>query len=462
MPRMEWSKLLSWKRIGDSHGGPHSTAGRTEFQIDIDRIIFSSNFRRMSKKTQVHPLAPNDHIHNRLSHSIEVSRVGAGLGQALGASPKVELPDGIFPFDIGSIVQAACLAHDIGNPPFGHAGESAIKNWFLSYGNALLESFALEPLRKDDLFNFDGNAQGFRILTQTDNHVFSGGHRLTSATLGAFLKYPWTTKENVKKFSAFLSEGEILNKVAEETGMIPKAEGGWCRHPLAFLSEAADDICYGIIDLEDAVELKIIPFSEVFDILTSSLENEEKERIKASFSNPESYRVNLVRLRGAIFDKLIGGAIDGFETAYDDIMTGQFSGDLFSALGNDDPRKHIVRAAKELANRKIYGDTKKVEIELGSSSIYSCLLETFCHAALRCSAHLGDPKNTSIDWKSKLVLRLLGDHSPLISKRADGETWNSYECIRRILDFVSGMTDNYAIYVAQQINGDGFTGLQRP
>lgn len=462
MPRMEWPKLLSTKRIGDPNNGPQSSPGRTEFQVDIDRIIFSSTFRRMSKKTQVHPLAPNDHIHNRLSHSIEVSRVGAALGQALGHSSKVDLPNDINPSDIGNIVQAACLAHDIGNPPFGHAGESAIKNWFASYGNKVLELSALDQERKDDLFNFDGNAQGFRILTQTDNHIFAGGHRLTAAILGAFLKYPWTTKVNIKKFGAFLSESEILNSIAKETGLIQKTEGGWCRHPLAFLSEAADDICYGIIDLEDAVELKIVPFDEVFEVLTSSLEREEKELIKASFSNPESYRVNLTRLRGAIFDKLISGAIDAFETVYEDIMAGQFSGDLFTALGNDDPRKHIVRAAKELANRKIYGDTKKVEIELGSSSIYSCLLETFSHAALRCSAHLGDKKNTTIDWKSKLVLRLLGDHSPLISKREDGESWNSYECIRRILDFVSGMTDNYAVYVAQQINGAGFAGLQRP
>lgn len=228
------------------------------------------------------------------------------------------------------------------------------------------------------------------------------------------------------------------------------------------MAEAADDICYGIIDLEDAVELKIIPFSEVFDVLTSSLEQEEKDLIKSTFSQTEAYRVNLTRLRGAVFDKLINGAVEAFETAHDDIMRGQFSGDLFSALGNDDPRKHIVRAAKELANRKIYGDMKKVEVELGSSSTYACLLDTFCRAALRCSAHLSNPSNTSVDWKSKLVLRLLGDHSPLVSKRGDGESWNDYECIRRVLDFVGGMTDNYAIYVAQQINGAGFTGTQRP
>lgn len=462
MPEMEWKKLLSKKRIGDPHPAIKASFGRTEFQVDIDRIIFSSVFRRMSKKTQVHPLAPNDHIHNRLTHSLEVARVGAALGQALGHSSKISLPEDILPSDIGNIVHAACLAHDMGNPPFGHAGESSIKNWFSSYGDKILEHSALEQSYKDDLFHFDGNAQGFRIITQTDNHVFAGGQRLTAATLGTFLKYPWTTKENKKKFGAFVSEYNILKNVAEETGLIPKNEGGWCRHPLAFLTEAADDICYGIIDLEDAVELKIISFSEVFDVLTSSLELEEKDLIKSTFSQAEAHRVNLTRLRGAVFDKLINGAVEAFETAHDDIMRGQFSGDLFSALASDDPRKHIVRAAKELANRKIYGDMKKVEVELGSSSTYASLLDTFCRAALRSSAHLSNPGNTSVDWKSKLVLRLLGDHSPLVSKRDDGESWNDYECIRRVLDFVSGMTDNYAIYVAQQINGAGFTGAQRP
>lgn len=462
MQVMEWEKLLSNKHIGDPHPCIKISPGRSEFQIDIDRIIFSSAFRRMSKKTQVHPLAPNDHIHNRLTHSLEVARVGAALGQALGHSPKINLPKNILPSDIGNIVQAACLAHDIGNPPFGHAGESSIRNWFSSYGEKMLAHSALEQSFRDDLFNFDGNAQGFRIITQTENHVFAGGQRLTAATLGAYLKYPWTTRENKIKFGSFISEHEILKNVAEETGLIPKNEHGWCRHPLAFLAEAADDICYGIIDLEDAVELRIISFDEVFDVLTSSLEIEEKNSIKSTFSTPDAHRVNLSRLRGAVFDKLVTGAVEAFESAYDDIMRGQFSGDLFSALGDDDPRKHIVRAAKELANRKIYGDMKKVEVELGSSSTYACLLDTFCRAALRGSAYLSDPNKTSVDWKSKLVLRLLGDHSPLVCKRDDGIKWDDYECIRRVIDFVSGMTDNYAIYVAQQINGADFTGTQSP
>lgn len=462
MLKMEWTKLLSQQRIGKTEASTPMSNGRTLFESDVDRIIFSSAFRRLSRKTQVHPLAPNDHVHNRLSHSIEVARVGAALGQALGHSQVVVLPENSRPDDIATIVHAACLAHDIGNPPFGHAGELAIKNWFASEGADILKRSALDNLYKDDLFHYEGNAQGFRIITQTENHLFDGGLQLTAATLGTFLKYPCTIKHSKKKFGAFLSEAEILKTVAKETGLIAHSDDVWCRHPLAYLVEAADDICYGIIDLEDAVELKIITFEEVFDVLTTCFEPEKKNKIKSTFSHENAYRVNLSRLRSAIFDELVGGAIEAFETVYDDIMTGNFSGELFGALSNDDPRRRIVQSAKDLANRKIYGDIKKVEIELGSSSTFACLLETCCNAALRCAAHLSDPNRTNIDWKSKLVLRLLGDHSPLVSVRADGDTWNDYQCVRRALDFVGGMTDNYAIYVAQQIQGAGFTGGQRP
>ncbi|MCR4319644.1 MAG: deoxyguanosinetriphosphate triphosphohydrolase [Candidatus Brocadiaceae bacterium] len=438
MPRMEWAKLLSQKRIGKKEQDTSSSNGRTMFESDVDRIIFSGAFRRLSRKTQVHPLAPNDHIHNRLTHSLEVARVGAALGQAIGRllSKKNALPENIKPADIGTIVHAACLAHDIGNPPFGHAGESAIKNWFMSEGPAVLSKSALDAPHKDDLYHYEGNAQGFRIITQTENHLFNGGLRLTAATLGTFLKYPWTINQNRNKFGSFLSEANMLKTVANETGLIKKPDKGWSRHPLAFLVEADDDICYGILDLEDGVELRIISFDEVFDVLTTCFENEKKERIKATFAPPDAYRINLSRLRGEIFDELIAAAIVAFETMYEEIMAGQLTGDLFGALPNYDPRRHIAQSASALSNRKIYGDAKKVEIELGSSSTFSHLLGTFCNAALRCSAHLSDPDRTVVDWKSKLVLRLLGDHSPLVAKRADGENWNDYQCIRRVLDFV--------------------------
>jgi dGTPase len=216
MVRMDWNRLLSSKRIGKMTPSA-STHVRSKFESDVDRIVFSSAFRRLSRKTQVHPLAVNDHIHNRLSHSLEVARVGASLGKAVGLKIKNELPQTVDPSDLATIVHAACLAHDIGNPPFGHAGESAIKNWFVSEGPQILKNADLSQVQKNDLYHYEGNAQGFRILTQTENHFLSGGLQLTAATLGTFLKYPWTSEHRTEKdkFGAFLSEASILGPAQE-------------------------------------------------------------------------------------------------------------------------------------------------------------------------------------------------------------------------------------------------------
>jgi dGTPase len=460
--RMEWTKLLSQKRYGFEGSAETTTNSRSNFESDIDRIVFSAAFRRLSRKTQVHPLAPNDHIHNRMSHSLEVARVGSALGIAIGHLIKDELPTQISPSDIGAIVHAACLAHDIGNPPFGHAGEEAIKGWFDDEALNILTDASLESKFKTDLCRFEGNAQGFRIITKTEKNLFKGGLHLSCATLATFLKYPWDSSTNPNKFSSYLSEAETLKEVATEVGLIPKSASSWCRHPLSFLVEAADDICYGILDLEDAVELCIIQFDEVFNVLTICFEEEEKLRIKAKFACPSAYRVNLSILRSEVFDKLVTAAIDVFKANYDLIIHGQTTDNLFDLLPTGDRCKLVVENAKELAKRKIFNDTKKVEIELGSSAVFSCLLEEFCGAAIKCARHLTDRRHTVIDWKSKLLLRLLGDHSPLIAAPPGSDTWNDYQCIRRIIDFISGMTDNYAIYVANQIRGAGFTGVQRP
>lgn len=453
---MTWDRLLSSKRIAQHTSAPPTAHARTPYESDVDRIVFSNAFRRLSRKTQVHPLAANDHIHNRLSHSLEVARVGASLGKAVGNAIKKDLPTAIEPQDLSTIVHAACLAHDIGNPPFGHAGESAIKNWFISEGTKILPANLQDKL-KTDLYNYEGNAQGFRILTQTENHFFDGGLRLTAATLGTFLKYPWTSEYRHGKFGAYLSEEEILASVAEETGMIRLGDHNWCRHPLAYLVEAADDICYGIIDLEDAVELRIISFEDAFEALSSCFDEERKIQIRNSFAPNDAYRVNLSRLRGAVMDELIFAAVEAFKDNYDSIMQGQFNGDLFSALPSNDSRRQTVQNAKALAAKRIFGTTVKVELELGSASTYACLLQNFCEAAVRCATYLSDTENTTLDWKSKLVLRLLGDHSPLVSELGSGTSWSSYSCVRRVLDFVGGMTDNYAIHIAQQIQGAGFT-----
>lgn len=450
MGTMNWDSLLSSKRLGQENISEQSSVGRSPFDADVQRVTFSGAFRRLSKKTQVHPLIANDHIHTRLTHSLEVAQVGKTLGKALGQ--RIDLPANITSADLGSIVEAACLAHDLGNPPFGHAGEEAMRHWFETNGQAVFGS--LSRKHRNDLLNFEGNAQGFRMLTQTENHVFSGGMRLTYATLGTFMKYPWTSEKNSSKFGVFISEEPILKKLAKQLGLIQKSSHEWARHPLAYLVEAADDICYGILDLEDAVELKILKFDEVLQCLSQSFTSSEITEIESSFRPRSEFRVNLSRLRGPVFDKAIGGAIDGFMNSYKEIMSGMLQGDVFSGLDSSDPRKNLISSAKDLAKRNIYPDAKKVEIELGSYATFETLLSTFCSASIENSKFLQSPKGEhSLSWKSGLVMKLLGAHAPNSTNHPPDSTWSEYQSLRRAIDYVSGMTDNYAVYVASQIQG---------
>jgi len=260
---MEWDRLLSRERLGKEGEGIFDRPGRSEFDSDVGRITFSGAFRRLGRKTQVHPLAPNDLVHTRLTHSMEVAYVGRALGKELGRQISGDLPKGYGAEDLGAIVHAACLAHDLGNPPFGHGGEEGMIHWFETNGPSIFKSLSND--HKRDLISIEGNAQGFRIVSQIENHVFGGGLQLTYATLGAFHKYPWTSRKGQKKFGSFLTEESLLNRVGEKLGLVPTGESSWCRHPLAHLVEVADDICYSIIDLEDAVELKILPFEQVVE-----------------------------------------------------------------------------------------------------------------------------------------------------------------------------------------------------
>ena len=348
---MEWNQLLSSKRLGEkSEKSP--TNNRSPFESDIDRIIFSGSFRRLSRKTQVHPLAPNDHVHTRLTHSLEVAQVGKALGKKLGIEIKDKLPKNFSPDDMANIVQAACLAHDLGNPPFGHAGESAITHWFEVNSQQLFRS--LDKHIKKDLSVFEGNAQGFRILTQTENHLFDGGLRLTYACLGTFLKYPWSSRISKDKFGAYITEENILTSVAKELGLIKKGEHEWCRHPLAYLVEAADDICYAVLDLEDAVELGILKFDQVSSLLLEMFDVNEQNIIKKNFGPENAFRVNLARIRSPVFDKVASEAILSFMSNYDKIMAGSFNSELFQEDGNG----AIILKAKKMARKNIFKDQK--------------------------------------------------------------------------------------------------------
>lgn len=262
---MEWKKLLSDHRYGNEEEMVQVKDyefSRNNFERDYDRIIFSSSFRRLDKKTQVHPMSRNDHIHTRLSHSLETASIGRSLGFKVANKLRLNQQH-----DVADIIQSACLAHDIGNPPFGHAGESAIRGWFQDHKEVLE---CLETAEQNDFLYWEGNAQAFRVLTQVEHHLFDGGMRLTYATLGAMMKYPWTScqKNEKDKYGCFWSERDILKDVCQKLGM--KKTCGvnyhWSRNPFALLTEAADDVCYRVLDIEDAHELKIFSYSEVKEL----------------------------------------------------------------------------------------------------------------------------------------------------------------------------------------------------
>jgi dGTPase len=309
-----------------------------------------------------------------------------------------------------------------------------------------------------DLSRFDGNAQGFRIITQIENFVFAGGMRLTYATLGTFLKYPRQSATDVSKFSVFLSERHVLDEVAEQVGLVARGDE-YCRHPLAYLVEAADDICYCVLDIEDAVEIKIISFEQAVEIF-SPLFSEERGIVNGMLG-PEMFRVNFARMRGAMFRQLIDGAIEAFRLHYSSIMEGKGPKDLFGALPEGDARRQFIERAKHLGRTVIYRDIKKVEVELGAFATLDVLLSDLCDAASDCAS---DPNlaDGQLPWRSRSVLALLGDHAPKLSNAPKPDGWSPFLCYRRAVDFVAGSTDNYATYLAKQFRGMGFTGLQRP
>lgn len=436
--QMQWKRLLTTKRYGHAEL-TEDEIGRSHFHKDQDRIIFSSAFRRLGRKTQVHPMSLNDHIHTRLTHSIEVGSLGRSLGIRVGEQIRDQLPEWASPYDIGMIVQSACLAHDIGNPPFGHAGEYAIRDWFKRHGESELLANLSEEERLD-LMTFEGNAQGFRVVTRIENHLFDGGLRLTYPTLGALLKYPWSAEYAGPKgkFSAYQTELEILNKLGRELGLVPNGENRWCRHPLTFLMEAADDICYAILDLEDAIELNILSFNDIKPILLQLCgDTSFNDEI---FTSQASARRKISALRGKAMEHMVGSAVGAYLENQSAIMRGDYQGELL-ADGDPEVRDGLYKA-KTLARERVFPDTRKTELEVGAYTTLGVLLEAFCHAVYDNNRLCGE----GLSYRSDRIISLMGIHAP--SPRLP-----LYKAYMRALDFISGMTDNYATYLARQIGG---------
>lgn len=438
---MDWHSLLTRERLGKLTHSAEEIA-RSPFHKDHDRVIFSGAFRRLGRKTQVHPVSSNDLIHTRLTHSLEVSCVGRSLGMLVAEMLREQMPNWSEPSDLGMIVQSACLAHDIGNPPFGHSGEDAVRHWFRdALERGWLDS--MSSAEQADFLNFEGNAQGFRVLTQLEYHQFDGGMRLTYATMGAFLKYPWTAQQisqtgnKAQKFGCYQSELPILENIAEKLGLPQLGPQRWARHPLVYLVEAADDICYGLIDLEDGIEMNLLDYSEVEELLLNLVGDDLPETYRQLGIN-DSRRRKLAILRGKAIEHLTQAAAHTFVQNQALLLNGQLQGDLVEHM--QDPAKSCILNAKQLARERIFQDKRKTLHEIGAYTTLETLLEAFCGAVVE--FHSG----RALSFKNRRIFDLLGNSAPQAH-------WSLYQSFLRIIDYIGGMTDNYASHMAKEMTG---------
>ncbi|MBL7870196.1 MAG: deoxyguanosinetriphosphate triphosphohydrolase [Cyclobacteriaceae bacterium] len=437
---MIWNQLLSFQRLNQKSDLAEST--RSAFEQDYDRIIFSHPFRRLQDKTQVHPLPEHDFVHTRLTHSLEVSSVGRSLGRRVGEvliQRHEDLSVKFSSHDFGTVVASASLAHDLGNPPFGHSGEDGLSDFFLhNEGQKYRPHFSEQEWT--DLTHFEGNAQGFRILNKKQYQGLS----LTLATLGAFTKYPCASlvlardisRKSQKKFGFFKTEQELFNEMADQLGLIKRSENVWARHPLAFLVEAADDICYNIIDLEDGCRLGLVSVRDTIELLAAILGTdfnpEKAERIK---SIDEKIGV----LRAMAIGKLITDVVDVFLQNENAILLGSFDRALTDLGAYKDQLKQII----EISITKIYRARHVVEIESAGFEVLPGLLEEFIKAA----EHLVK-KNLASKY-SNLARLLPVETTTVIQSNPD----NTYLHFREVIDFISGMTDTHALSLYRKING---------
>jgi len=456
---MSWDKLLSNRRLGRSGATSDRGSGRSAFLSDIDRITFSASFRRLARKTQVFPLAANDHVHNRLTHSLEVSRVGRTLGSAVGwtllhgSKYERHRPSNRTYLDFGAIVEAASLAHDIGHPPFGHAGDRALRHWFDHSDSADQLRKHLAKIEFTDLRNFDGNAQGFRRITQLDKDIFAGGLNLTYATLASYIKYPqWAATPSCKS-GFFRTERDIVETISQDLALA-KVGKGYARHPLSYLVESADDVCYGFLDLEDAVEMGILGLHDVAATLLQALPPTERKAYRPE-ADQHSHRIVFAKMRGKIFRAAIGAAVRSFFRNYDAILEGTFDCELLEdAATRGERAARVVLEAKRRARDEVFPFDHKASVELASYAVIARLLDEFVGAALAfAKAYARNASGPRVDSKSAILLDMLGDHQPKRANAPKGTDWTTHQCVRRMLDFISGMTDDFAIRVARQLSG---------
>ena len=434
---MEWKQLISNKRFGQEHKHAERHDDRSEFKRDYDRLIFSSAFRRLQNKTQVFPLPGSIFVHNRLTHSLEVASVGMSIGNDISRrviQKRPELKDTLVE-EIGTIVSAACLAHDLGNPPFGHSGEKAIQTFFSEGPGQKIKSMVSSEFW-DDITHFEGNANAFRILTHRFKGRRQGGFVMTYSMLASIVKYPFASSlaGNHGKFGFFASEAESYRKIADELGIFCKSAPGeplkYARHPLVYMVEAADDICYEIMDIEDSHKLKILSFAETEHLLLSFFDEDIQQKIRQRIIDENE---KVVYMRASVIGKLENECVAAFLAHEEEILAGTFEGSLIDHIS--ERQKKAYKECEKISYSKIYQSKPVLDIELSGYQIMATLMEVFIEAAV----------NPSRFYSKQLLRR--------VSSQYDIENENLEERIMAVIDYISGMTDIYALDIYQKING---------
>lgn len=437
---MTWDKLISDKRFGLEHFHDSKPGVRSDFQRDFDRLVFSSPFRRLQNKTQVFPLPGSIFVHNRLTHSLEVACVGRSLATevAIRLRERHQGAPWLGKLDnIGDIVAAGCLAHDLGNPPFGHSGEKAIATYFSEGAGRDLKD-RLTDTQWQDLTHFEGNANTFRLLTHRFNGRRTGGFAMTYSTLASIVKYPFesTLAGSHGKFGFFDSERESFIKVADELGMLPLGEHGqirYARHPLVYLVEAADDICYEIMDIEDAHKLRILSTEEVIPLLLGYFDTARRSHIERVMAMVDDPNEKIGYLRSSIVGLLVGKCADTFTVHEEEILAGEFRGSLLDHIPQHE--RDAYRRCEDLSWKKIYCAGDVVEIELAGTRIISFIIDELVKAVT----------HPELNY-SRLLLEKVPRQYEISSPTLYGK-------IQAVLDHISGMTDVYALDLYRRLNG---------
>ncbi|MEW8524065.1 MAG: deoxyguanosinetriphosphate triphosphohydrolase [Candidatus Thiodiazotropha endolucinida] len=451
---MNWTQLLSHKRLGSSD---HSTASstRTDFQRDLDRIVFSSAFRRMQDKTQIFPLSKVDYVRTRLTHSLESSSVGRSLGTLVGeqiiARHKLKENEAS---DFGDICAAACLAHDIGNPPFGHSGEDAIRHWAENGEYGKQRVAVLQGSQREDFLNFEGNSQGFRVLTRLQNRDNPGGLQLTCATLAAFTKYPREScigngrfqGVSAKKPGFTAEDQDLFSEVSETVGLLRRDPvlAIWHRHPLAFLVEAADDICYRVIDIEDGYRLGHLSYHEAMELFSAVLPDSSSRYKRLNRITGDKEKIEF--LRAKVISQAISEILHCFLDHEEAILAGQFDQPLMSQI----PHRAEMDRLIEVAHEKIYIAPEVIEIETAGFQVISELLERFIPIIDDVAA-----QGERASPRSQMMIRLIPEQ--FIGPHGQPAK-DHYTRLLRLTDFVSGMTDSYAVSLYKKVTGISLPG----